>query len=322
MTVGSFLPLPGTAVSGNKPQVNLLCGTEHGLPPFPASGATCVYTNPASCGDDPAEVEFHRSGRWFCLRYPHYVEFYFSLEGTVFCYPQERATESILQSLFLGPCCAVWLELRGVPCLHASAVAVDDRAMAIAGNTGCGKSTLAAWLVAGNVALLADDIVALRADGPRCFALPGYPQMKLSPEAFDSLPKEAKCQPHGTLGGKYLVSVGNRWGRFAGDAVPLDVIYVLHHDGGDSPTARIEALSSKESFTELLRLGFCVRLVSALGLAAQRFEKLTRIANRVMVCRLHLPKDLARLGEIRQILLDDFARRTQVLPPVSDVRRS
>ena len=65
---------------------------------------------------------------------------------------------------------AAWLRLRGVPALHASAVAVGGAALAVVGSAGAGKSTTAAARAARGHAVVADDVLALRAllgrDGP------------------------------------------------------------------------------------------------------------------------------------------------------------
>src|SRR5258708_4473008 len=49
-------------------------------------------------------------------------------------------------SYLLGPVLGVLLRLRGVTCLHASAVSFGDRCVAFVGAAGSGKSTMAAAL--------------------------------------------------------------------------------------------------------------------------------------------------------------------------------
>ncbi len=55
---------------------------------------------------------------------------------------------------------------------HASAVALDGRAVLIFGPPGSGKSDLALRLVAGGARLIADDGTRLRRDGGAVYALP------------------------------------------------------------------------------------------------------------------------------------------------------
>ncbi|MDX1503669.1 MAG: hypothetical protein R3325_15025, partial [Thermoanaerobaculia bacterium] len=84
----------------------------------------------------------------------------------------------------------LWLETRGVPVLHGSAVAVEGLAVGLLGPSGCGKSVLAAELArsGGEASLLADDGLALsrsRGGGWRC--LPGPPIVRLWPTGLDRL---------------------------------------------------------------------------------------------------------------------------------------
>jgi hypothetical protein len=55
--------------------------------------------------------------------------------------------------------------LQGVELLHASAVCLDDRAVAFLGPSGAGKTTVATQLVALGARLLTDDVLAVTADG-------------------------------------------------------------------------------------------------------------------------------------------------------------
>jgi serine kinase of HPr protein (carbohydrate metabolism regulator) len=54
------------------------------------------------------------------------------------------------------------LLLRGCISLHACAVAIDDRAVAIVGPAGAGKSTTAAALADQGYSILAEDVVTLQ----------------------------------------------------------------------------------------------------------------------------------------------------------------
>ena len=77
------------------------------------------------------------------------------------------------QRLLLGqllPFCAV---LRGFEAIHASAVVIDGRALAIVGRSGAGKSTLAMHLLLAGAGFLTDDVVALTAHDGLVVCEPG-----------------------------------------------------------------------------------------------------------------------------------------------------
>src|SRR5207237_1442435 len=69
-----------------------------------------------------------------------------------------------LRLFLLGPALALLLSQRGLLVLHASAVAVEGRAIAFLGESGQGKSTTAAAFLAHGHTVVADDVLAVRID--------------------------------------------------------------------------------------------------------------------------------------------------------------
>jgi hypothetical protein len=94
-----------------------------------------------------------------------------------------RSTLSELdRQILLGPALVLALAMRGAWCLHASAVAFRGQCAVLLGDSGFGKSTLAAFLSdAGQPdwVLVADDIVPLAEDASKIEVLPRFPQPKL-----------------------------------------------------------------------------------------------------------------------------------------------
>ena len=104
--------------------------------------------------------------------------------------------------ILLGPALVLALALRGTWCLHASAATFRGRLIAFLGESGQGKSTLAAYLAtAGRPQwqLAADDILPVVPTAKRVDARLHFPQLKLSVEAQpgpqlpESLPLERIC---------------------------------------------------------------------------------------------------------------------------------
>lgn len=77
------------------------------------------------------------------------------------------------------------LHLKGIACLHASAVQVGEGTVGFLGWSGSGKSTLAAALVARGFPLVSDDVLPLRIAPGReeIFAGPGLPELRLTPSS-------------------------------------------------------------------------------------------------------------------------------------------
>ena len=84
---------------------------------------------------------------------------------------------------FVGNVIACLLTLAGECVLHASAVEMGNSAIAFAGGSGMGKSTLAALLCANGARFITDDLLRLQPDGKdfRCF--PGTEQIRLRKDA-------------------------------------------------------------------------------------------------------------------------------------------
>ena len=112
--------------------------------------------------------------------------------------------------------------LRGLEALHAGAVVGDGGAIAIAAAAGGGKSTLLSRLIADGFELLADDVVALEAEGERVLAHPGPPLMTV-PAAAPALP-----------GGELAVIGEERWlaTPVCPQARPLAAVVLLSRRAG------------------------------------------------------------------------------------------
>ena len=107
----------------------------------------------------------------------------------------ENLTIEDMATYLLGPVLGLLLRLRGVTCLHASAVAFGETAVAFVGSEGAGKSTTAAALARRGHAILSDDIVALAEHNGSFFVHPAYPYLCLWPESVESLYGSAEALP-------------------------------------------------------------------------------------------------------------------------------
>ena len=142
----------------------------------------------------------------FCRCYPNGIIRYHTGYGGVFevagpdlirAHIPPDVPDAMVCASLLGTPMGVLLHYRGMPPLHASALAVGDRAVAIAGHRGAGKSTLARALLARGHRLLSDDQVVL--DPLTGRVLPGYPGLTLwadaSVRAGDGTPDGLRISP-------------------------------------------------------------------------------------------------------------------------------
>lgn len=165
------------------------------------------------------------AGERFLLRVPGIVRML--LEGaTVLRWQCEQGTSPADAAIFVcGSGIGLSMHLRGRCVLHASAVAVGDRAVLFCGPSGAGKSTLAAALSARGFSLLADDQCVL--SDPGAGDLMVYPDgraMKLWDEAIDRLTLQPRRgAPVRTRVEKFYVEPDIALSR----PLPLGAIYIL-----------------------------------------------------------------------------------------------
>jgi hypothetical protein len=212
-----------------------------------------------------------------------------------------------------GPILAMILRLRGVVCLHASAVAVGGVfAIAILGSSGAGKSTTAAAFAQLGNAVLADDVTALNQHSGRFHVLPGYPWLNLWPDSAESLFGEQGSLPRSTPAD----GVNHWWDkryldleasdRFHVATLPLAGVYVLGERTAGEGALRIEPLSAREAFMALTT-ETCVNYALDESMRVLEFKTLAQLVATVPV-RLATPhSDPARLPELCANILRDCA---------------
>jgi len=106
------------------------------------------------------------------------------LEGNkIIVNSQTGIEETFLRALVLGPAMGILLHQRGRLVLHASAVNINDGAVAFMGHNGAGKSTTTASFMASGHPLIADDILSLEFREGIPMVFPGFPRIKLWPES-------------------------------------------------------------------------------------------------------------------------------------------
>ena len=117
---------------------------------------TSDYTD--SSGEPLLRVYRLQDGKYHHFRYADRTEFLVDHTGTeIWCSWQEPLTIEDAATYLLGPVLGFVLLLRGVVCLHASAVVVGSEAIALIGPAGSGKSTTAAAFSSRGFTILADD---------------------------------------------------------------------------------------------------------------------------------------------------------------------
>jgi hypothetical protein len=265
-------------------------------------------------GDGFAVMQLYKRGECETLAFPEIGVFQCTPER-IDAWSYVHGYENLLELCFMGNVMSYWLERRGVSALHASAVAVDGRAVGFLAGRNRGKSTAACSLIASGASLLADDILPVYLSELGVLAAPAFPQMKLSPQQLHYLgiveQQFARVHPDYD---KLLVPVFDGPGRYCDASVPLSALYVLdRHKSGLGPP-RITDMSPAEAMKELLRHSFAAELVDAVDRGTPRISRLATIARSVKVRRLEVPTGYDRLHEVAALVKEDIAEEKEMTP--------
>lgn len=215
----------------------------------------------------------------------------------------------------VGPVMGFVLRLRGTVCLHASAAAVDDRAIALVGQPGAGKSTTAAAFARCGFPVLSDDIVALSGEW---LVQPGYPRVNLWPDSVQILFGSEDALPRITpTWEKRYVPLGQDGHHFVSNPLPLGAIYILASRDPTLTTPVIEPVSAKDALITLVANTYVNYLLDQ-DMRRTEFDVLSQVVTRIPVRRVRPPDDPSAIFALCGAIADD-ARRVMGAVPANAV---
>lgn len=226
------------------------------------------------------------------------------------CVPEPGISESTITHLILDHILPRLLSLKdGYVALHASGVQVGKKVMAIMGESGQGKSTLAAWFASQGFPLLTDDCLVLRKDetAQQWLAQPSYQSVRLWPDSVDGLKIDDS-----TLREFAHYSSKKRTGKqvdfqFATEGAAMQACFVLAEPTDSEPLHSglpvIRPLSVSESFLALVQAVFRLDAEKA-QLNRKEFEVLTSLTETVPFWSLSYERRYDWLPEVQKVMIE------------------
>ncbi len=245
------------------------------------------------------------------LDYSDGARFWVSRDGkSVWSMWSEPLSIDDTATYLLGPVLGLVLRLRGVTCLHASAIAFgaaeDLLAAAFVGAEGAGKSTTAAALARQGLTVLSDDIVALEEGDSRFLVRPAYPYLCLWPESVASLYGSADALPAFAAGyDKRCLSLGRESLAFAKAPARLGCIYILGERTG-VPDPVIEPVPAQQAFVTLVANTYATNMLDS-EMRKREFETLGRLMQSVPVRLIHAHPEPSRISALCAAIREDVA---------------
>jgi hypothetical protein len=311
LTVRSDLAIPGlTAPSEYKESADL--EIHWGASPGPAAGSrvfpeelTYVSSYADESGRPGLQIWKTADGTYLHLVYYDGIEFWLEQRGKSIwtCWP-EKSTLNDALSYLLGPVLGLLLRLRGVTCLHASAVALNDCSIVFVGSAGAGKSTTAAALARQGLGVLSDDVAALEEVGNGFHVVPAYPHLCLWADSVEALYGSSEVLPQFSAGWeKRRLVLGEQGTRFEDRSRPLGAIYLLGERRPD-PAPYVEAVKPQAALLSLVAETFATKVLTR-DLRAREFAVLGRLVLTVPVRRVYPNREPARLEELCNAIRKD-----------------
>lgn len=297
------------AEAGPDPEITIRRGTPVGLSlqwidyPVPAEATPSWATIDHLCSSD---------GRWYRIRYDyrgHWADFTIRHDGREVCVDaREGESDAEISNLIEGPILARAMRLAGKPCLHATALSADGKAISLMGASGAGKSSLAWAMVQKGCRLVTDDMVGFSIEGGVLMVQPGRARLRIWPDAARQLGIEA------SISGELFPTAGemNKLGvrdpaAMAEEPVPLHAIYRIERRNSALTSPQIVAMPHHARLAELAAN---IHGMIAPGPAGRRRELalFAEVAAAVPIYSLTMPDDLAGLpamaAELRHRLFE------------------
>jgi hypothetical protein len=264
---------------------------------------TAEYTD--NSGQPVLRVFRLLGGKYYYFRYADDTEFVVDHAGAeIWAAWQSPLTIEDTATYLLGPIMGFVLLLRGIVCLHASAIVAGSEAVALVGPAGSGKSTTAAAFSTKGFHVLADDVVTLDDRAGQFLVRPAYPCIRLWPSSVETLYGGESQLPRLTPNwDKCYLDLSP---RFPTKPSPLSAIY-LFGERRDEPRAPfVQPLDRTDALLSLIGNTYTNYLIDR-SMQARQFDLLTRVLASVPVRRVTPHADARRIQQLCDCILEDFA---------------
>jgi hypothetical protein len=238
----------------------------------------------------------------YLLRFPGLADFVIT-DNLVNCYPHADCRDDSLRHLVLDQVIPRMWAHKGHLVLHASAVRLPSgQVVAFIGDSGWGKSTLAAALRERGSQLLSDDTVSLRPSKGQVQLIPSYTGLRLNEDSIATLGMAAEnwgtvahYSDKQRLAHSKIEDLGSLW---------LDILYVMEPPA-EAQILSIKPMSGAGLITTLIKRSFLLDVNDAacaarqMGLAGAVMRALPSVHS------LSYPRDYQQLPALCDALMGE-----------------
>lgn len=246
-------------------------------------------------------TQFFHQDVGYLLRFPELADFVVSADGlSVQGFPAPGVPSPTVEHLYQNQVMPLALSRQGRLVLHGSAVDIGGQGVAFLGESGRGKSTLAASFATTGTRFLTDDGLHVDWLDGCCMLNPSHPSIRLWEDSQRALVGEGVAMASAvsfTSKSRLLAGLGI---VFCDEALPLRRIYFLGDGKVGAPV--IEPLRPAEALIELVKHSFLLD-IEARDMLARHFDDLSRLAELPIYFRLDYPRSYEALPSVRQAIV-------------------
>jgi hypothetical protein len=255
-------------------------------------------------------TRFYRTGEGYLLRFPDLGDFDVSADGcAVRAWPAPGISEDTMQHLYLNQVLPLALSKQGKIVFHASAVDTGNGAIAFLGESGRGKSTLAASFASGGQRFLTDDALLLDPAEGGYLVQPSHPSIRLWDDSQEALlAADAELAPPVQYTPKARILSGDGL-PFCNAARQLRRVYFL--GDGSAEELTIQRMRPSEAMIGLVRNSFLLD-IEAHEMLSSHFDLLAKMVALPIYYHLDYPRAFAALPSIRQGILEHATEEDEI----------
>ncbi|RDB44395.1 hypothetical protein DU490_02150 [Halomonas sp. DQ26W] len=231
--------------------------------------------------------------------------------------PGHQVATGDVRLYLLGAALGILLHQRQCLPLHVSAVHTPAGVWAFTGESGAGKSTMAAWLHKQHGwPLVSDDVAVIEPDASEPVLHPGPPRLKLWQDALAAMAIDTSGLMRDlTRADKYHL---NAQAGFRAEPKPLKVLVELERAEPDEAPSLVP-LSGVEAFRVLLRALYRAELGQLFNPPARLLTTVSALASQIQVYRFRRPWSLERMDVGLGPLMQEIEASRSASPAVAAV---
>ena len=212
----------------------------------------------------------------------------------------DAASQATLTHLLCDHIAPRILAHQGALVLHGSAVSIDGKVAVFIGDTGTGKSTLAASLHGAGHQLLGDDAVVILQGETGFLAEAVYPSLRLFHDSIAAIVEDnARTEPMAHYSDKQRVTLA-RGAQSGSRPLPLGGLFLLSGDA-DAATIAVRKPSPAQACVAILEQSFSLDAHDG-AQAARRMAMASKLIGGIATFELEYPNGFDRLSQVHSLI--------------------